>query len=86
MNIKMTEMKIVSGKHECGSIMDMRITDVKEDEKDKNSKVMGWIIYGICKKCTMVVISNLFSQEKEPVVDLDYMVDYDMVAKEGLQD
>lgn len=74
----MTEIKIIAGKHKCGKEMDVRITDVKDDNKN----IVSWIIYGICKKCNVVLISNLFLQSEKPVQDRDFMVDYGKVSDE----
>lgn len=72
------EAKIIPGKHKCGRKMDMRIVDVKDDNKE----VFAWIIYGICKKCNAVLISNLLMQSEEPVQDRDFIIDYKKITKE----
>jgi len=66
----MTEMVIIPGEHKCGRIMDMRILP----DEGTSSKPF-WIIYGICKKCDMVIVSNIF-MDKEPIRDVDYIIDY----------
>ncbi|MBL7147830.1 MAG: hypothetical protein ISS82_03325 [Nanoarchaeota archaeon] len=75
----MNEIKIIPGKHKCGRKMDMRITDVKDDNKN----IVAWIIYGICKKCNIVLISDLFLESEKPVQDRDFIIDYDKVSKKG---
>ena len=80
--MKPKETRIVAGKHKCGREMDMRIDNVKEDREDKNSKVKAWLIYGFCKKCDMFLLSNMFMQEEEPIQDVDYTIDYDLIAVE----
>ncbi|MEK6951858.1 MAG: hypothetical protein AABX29_02480 [Nanoarchaeota archaeon] len=74
----MEEIKIISGKHKCGKEMDMRITDVKDDSKN----IVSWIIYGICKKCNVVLISDLFLKSEEPIQDRDFIIDYDKISNE----
>ena len=74
----MTKIKIISGKHKCGKEMDMRITDVKDDNKN----IISWILYGICKKCNVVLVSDLFLQSQEPVQDRDFMIDYNKISDE----
>lgn len=74
----MKETKIIPGKHKCGKEMDMRIADVKDDDKN----IVSWIIYGICKKCSVVLISELFLQPEEPILDVDFMIDYSKVSDE----
>lgn len=67
----MIEIKIIPGKHiKCGKRMDMRIID-----DNKTSSKPFWIIYGICKKCDMIIVSNLFF-DKESIQDIDYIIDY----------
>ena len=73
----MTKIRIIPGKHKCGRDMGMRITDVKDD----NQNVVSWIIYGVCKKCGVVLVSDLFLQSEEPVQDRDFTIDYDKIAK-----
>ena len=70
---------MIAGKHKCGREMDMRITDVKDDNKD----AVSWMIYGVCKKCNVVLISELFLQPDEPVQDRDFMIDYDKISNEA---
>ena len=77
----MAETRIISGKHECGREMDMRIADVKDDNKE----IVSWIIYGICKKCNIVLISDLFLQAEKPAQDRDFIIDYSQVC-EGTKD
>jgi len=76
----MVEVRIIAGKHKCGREMDMRIIDVKDDDKN----VVSWIIYGICKKCEVVLISELFIQSEEPMQDRDFIIDYEKVT-EGVE-
>ncbi len=72
------EIKIIAGKHKCGKDMNMRMVDVKDDNKN----IVAWIIYGICKKCNIVLISDLFLQPEKPMQDRDFIIDYDKVSKE----
>lgn len=74
----MAEIKIIAGKHKCGKEMDMRIVDVKNNNKN----IIAWIVYGVCKKCKTVLISDLFLQSEEPVQDRDFIIDYDKISKE----
>ena len=48
-------------------------------EETKNGRLF-WIIYGICKKCNMVIITNLFL-DKEPIQNTDYIIDYYRVVE-----
>lgn len=77
----MKEIKIISGKHKCNSVMDMRIVDVKDDNKN----IVSWIIYGICKKCNVVLVSDLFLQSEKPVLDRDFTINYNKISK-GVKD
>jgi len=72
----MTEIRIIPGKHKCGREMDMRITDVKDDNKN----IISWIIYGICKKCNVVLINDLVLQSEEPIQDRDFIIDYNKIS------
>lgn len=78
----MVEMKIIAGKHKCGRELDMRITPAEDDNKE----AVAWIIYGICKKCKLVLISNLHLQPEKPVLNRDFIVDYSKIAKEVKSD
>ena len=75
----MKELKIIPGKHKCSNDMDMRIIDVKDDNKN----IVSWIIYGICKKCKVVLICDLFLQAEKPMQDIDFIIDYGIVSKES---
>ena len=72
----MTEMKQIAGFH-CKKQMDMRITDIKDDA----TPVLGWIIYGVCKKCKTIVMSGLFIQTEKPVLDVDYTITNEEVVE-----
>jgi hypothetical protein len=79
----MTEFVLISGKHNCGRKMDFRIIDVRQDDNDKNSLVIAWMIYGICDKCKVVVVSAIFKQIEKPIQGIDFMINYERVAKEA---
>lgn len=70
---------MIAGKHKCGKEMDMRIADVKDD----NKSIVSWIIYGICKNCNLVLISQLFLQPEKPEQDRDFIIDYDKISTEA---
>jgi len=70
----MSEIKIIPGKHTCNREMDMRIL--------KNDEPPFWIIYGICKKCEIVIVSNLF-MDNEPKQNVDYIIDYNKICEKG---
>jgi hypothetical protein len=65
-------MTIIACKHKCGRRLDMRIL-----EECKSPKF--WLIYGICKSCDVVLVSNIFM--KFPVVNVDYLLDYTLIAE-----
>ena len=73
----MKEIQIIAGKHDCGRIMDMRIVDVKDD----NNNILVWMTYGICKKCNVVLVSNIFEGSEEPKQDIDFIIDYKRKVK-----
>jgi len=73
----MGEIKIFAGKHKYGKEMDMRIVDVKNG----NQKIVSWIIYGVCKKCDIVLIHDLFVQNEKPILDRDFIIDYDKTVR-----
>jgi len=77
----MKEIKILPGKHSCGKEFDMRITDAK----NKDSESVTWIVYGICKKCNVVMVSGMFFQAEKPQIDIDFMVDYNKKSGKGTE-
>jgi len=77
----MTEMQIYNGKCKCGKCLDMRITPVRKKETNPKSKIISWLIYGFCKKCELVIMQGLFTQEEEPVQDVDFIIDYNKVIE-----
>jgi len=76
------EVQIYAGKCRCGSELDMRIIDAK-DEKPK-SKSLAWIVYGFCKKCEAVYCQGLFVQEEKPVPDRDFIINWKKQIKSNL--
>ncbi len=77
----MKEIKIVPGKHSCGNEFDMRITDAK----NKDSESAAWMVYGICKKRNVVMVSGMFFQAEKPQIDIDFMVDYNKKSGKGTE-
>jgi hypothetical protein len=72
----MTEIKTYEGKCKCNKELDMRITEVNENENKPKSKIFAWIIYGFCTKCKTIFIYDIFPQEEKPVQDRDFIIDY----------
>lgn len=82
MDHPLPEMYIIAGKHKCGRRMDMRITPVKEDDSKPDS-VFSHIIYGVCKKCKVVLASAIIMKKEEPIRDVDYTIEWNTVATES---
>ena len=79
--IKVKKIKQIAGRHKCGKLMEMRITDYRENEKDPTT-TLGWMVFGVCKKCETVLMSAIFNQKEEPTLNVDFMI-IDEVAKEA---
>ena len=77
----MKEFKLFPGKHCCGKEFDMRIMDAKDD----NDESAAWIVYGVCKKCNIVMVSNIFLQAEKPKLGVDFVVDYDKKSGKGTE-
>ena len=79
------EIQVYAGKCKCKRKLDMRITEFREDEVKQNGEILGWIVFGVCKKCEKVYIQGLFMQPEEPVLNLDFIIDDNKIA-EGVKD
>ena len=77
----MKEIKLFPGKHCCGKEFDMRIMDAKDD----NNKSAAWIVYGVCKKCNVVMVSNMLLQLEKPQLGVDFIVDYSNKSRKGIE-
>ena len=77
----MKELKLLPGKHFCGKEFDMRIVDAKDDNNDP----VAWLVYGICKKCNIVLVSAMFLESDEPKLGIDFIVDYDKISEKGTE-
>jgi hypothetical protein len=75
----MKEIKIFPGKHLCGKEFDMRIMDAKDDNGDP----AAWIVYGVCKKCNVVMVSSMFLQSEKPMQGIDFIIDYNKKSGKG---
>ena len=69
------------GKCKCGLLLYMMITPLDDD----NKKVIGWIIYGVCKKCEEALIMDISKDVEKQVQDRDFIIDWDKVAKGKLK-
>ncbi len=79
----MVETQVYAGRCSCGRELEMRIVDVREIKDDPKSKIIAWIIYGFCKKCNVVHFEGLFTQEEQPVLDRDYIIDFKIQIDDG---
>lgn len=77
----MNEIRLLPGKHCCDKEFDMRIIDAKDD----NGKSAAWIVYGFCKRCKVVMVSNMFLQEEQPQQGIDFVIDYDKKSGKGTE-
>lgn len=57
--------------------MDMNITPLD----NKKKKIIGWMIYGICKKCEKIIVINITKDSEKPVLDRDYRIDYNKTGE-----
>ena len=71
------EMEQYSGKCKCNKKLDMRIAPLDDDNKE----IIGWMIYGICKKCNEIFVIDISKDKEKPVLDRDYTIDYNKIAK-----
>ncbi|MBU0756513.1 MAG: hypothetical protein KKF44_00480 [Nanoarchaeota archaeon] len=53
------------------------------DAKDDNNESAAWIVYGVCKKCNVVMVSSMFLQADEPKLGVDFIVDYEKKSGKG---
>ena len=74
-------MQIYAGKCKCKKDLDMRITEVRENENNLKSDIIAWIIFGICKRCEKIYFQGLFSQEEMPIVGVDFIIYYNKVIE-----
>ena len=72
---------MLPGKHDCGREFDTRIVDAKDDNKNS----VAWIVYGVCKKCKVVMVSNLFLQAEKPQQGVDFIIDYEKKSEKGTE-
>ena len=72
------EMEQYPGKCKCGKELYMRIAPLDND----NKKVIGWMIYGVCKKCDKALVMDISKDSEKPVLDRDYRIDYNKVCEE----
>ena len=66
----------IPGKHPDGSKLELRI--IKEKTEDTGI----WIIYGVNKTKNEVLILHLFIQPEEPILNVDYVIDENPIAKD----
>ena len=77
----MKEIKLLPGKHCCGKEFDIRIMDAKNDSNES----AAWIVYGVCKKCKVVMVSNMFLQSEKPQIGVDFIMDYSKKSGKGTE-
>ena len=71
------EMEIYPGKCKCGRDLNMRIAPLDNDNKE----IIGWMIYGICKKCNKILVIDISKDKEKPVLDRDYTIDWNKKVK-----
>lgn len=70
-------MNLIAGRHKCGRKLEFRMDVTKSDEGTLS------LIYGICKKCEVIVASGVWSGEEPPIPGIDYIIEWDEIAEES---
>ena len=71
------EMEQYPGKCKCGLLLDMMIAPLDNDNKE----IIGWMVYGVCKKCNQALVMDISKDKEKPVLDRDYTINWFKVAK-----
>lgn len=64
----------------CGNRLEFRLVDCREDEEDEGSKILCWLVNGVCGKCRIVYCQDIIKQEKEPELDDEFSINWDKDA------
>jgi len=62
-----TEIQYIPTKHQCKKTMLLKIEKIDDED--------CWMLYGICKKCKVVVCMALFMQKNKPIPKIDYILE-----------
>ncbi len=57
-----------------GHQMDLRITEVRENEDDKSSPIFAWLLMGVCKRCHKIIMQGIHKEKIEPTEGIDYEI------------
>jgi hypothetical protein len=68
----MTELSILPGRCRCGHRLDLRNEPVDGETPELGH--FGWLIFGYCHKCKIVVMLDFLQTDRQPRMDLDYII------------
>jgi len=74
-------MRKLGGKCECDGTLDFRQVDVKKEEDQPSSEVIGWIIVGICGVCKRVYAQMFHNEKIPPTQGIDFEIDWSGVPE-----
>jgi hypothetical protein len=74
----MTELEILPGRHCCNTQFEVRMFDCETKNK------IAWIIYGYCRKCSLVIILSIIYSDTPPIKGVDFVLDDFRVTQKEL--
>ncbi len=69
--IEMIEMRNLCPK---GHEMDLRMVEVREDENDDSSKILCWLMFGVCGDCSRIIMQGIHKEKIEPTEGIDFII------------
>ena len=64
-----------------GHDLDLRLSEVRRDEEDKNSEIVCWLIFGVCDKCETIIMQGIHNEKIEPTEGIDYIILNEKIGK-----
>jgi len=74
----MIELRDICNK---GHQMELRQTEVREDEENPKSKIILWLLMGVCDKCQTIVMQGIHKEKIAPSEGIDYFIAHKKIGK-----
>ncbi len=69
-----------------GHQMELKITEVREDESNPTSGIKCWLLFGQCDKCKTLFMQDVFKEKISPTEGIDYKIIHKKISQSTLTD
>lgn len=57
-----------------GHEIELRQTELRKEEDNPSSEILGWLMFGVCDKCKKIFVQGIHQEKIEPTEGIDYII------------